>query len=120
MELVPIKEEYYEFVRLLRNSQPGFLTLNVNITHSQQLEYMNKNHRNYHICLLYGEPVGFIGVMQDDIRLCTHPDAQGKGVGTFMLKEIVKIRPNATGRILKDNIASQKAFEKANISYELI
>lgn len=120
MELVPITEEFYEFVRLLRNSQPGFLTLNVNITPDQQVAYMDKNHTNYYIGLLYGEPVGFIGVMKDDIRLCTHPDAQGKGVGTFMLEEIVKIYPNATGRILKNNLPSQKAFEKAKVTYKLI
>ena len=120
MELVPITEEFYEFVRLLRNSQPGFLTLNVNITPDQQVAYMDKNHTNYYIGLLYGEALGFIGVMKDDIRLCTHPAAQGKGVGTFMLEEIVKIYPNATGRILKDNLPSQKAFEKAKVPYKLI
>jgi len=37
-----------------------------------------------------------------------------------MLKEIVKLYPNATGKILEDNIPSQKAFEKANVPYTLI
>jgi len=120
MDLVAITEEYYEFVRLLRNSQPGFLTPNVNITPAQQVKYMNKNHTNYNICLLYGEPVGYIGVLENDIRFCTHPDAQSKGIGTFMLEEIIKIHPNATGRILKDNLPSQKAFNKAKVPYILI
>ena len=118
--LCPLKEEHYEFVRLLRNSQPGFLTPNVNITSEQQIQYMDKNHTHYYICVLKNKPLGFIGVMENDIRLCTHPDAQGKGVATFMLEEIVKLYPNATGRILKDNLPSQKAFEKAKVPYKII
>jgi|TARA_R100000005_G_C4985499_1_gene193971 GNAT superfamily N-acetyltransferase len=119
MELVPITEEYYDFVRVLRNTQPGFL-VHANITPEHQEVYMNKYGKNYYICLLYKKPVGFIGVVDEDIRLCTHPSAQGKGIGTFMLKEIVKLYPNATGKILEDNIPSQKAFEKANVPYTLI
>tara|TARA_R110002020_G_scaffold142235_2_gene314359 strand:+ start:24206 stop:24565 length:360 start_codon:yes stop_codon:yes gene_type:complete len=119
MELVPITEEYYEFVRVLRNTQPGFL-VDANITREHQEVYMNKYGKNYYICLLYKKPVGFIGVVDDDIRLCTHPSTREKGVGTFMLKEIVKMYPNATGQILKFNIASQKAFEKANVPYKII
>tara|TARA_R110002012_G_scaffold47303_1_gene124039 strand:- start:309 stop:671 length:363 start_codon:yes stop_codon:yes gene_type:complete len=120
MILYPLKEEYYEFVRLLRNSQPGFLTPNVNITPEQQIKYMGKNHTHYYICVSENKPLGFIGVMENDIRLCTHPDAQGKGVGTFMLEEIVKLYPSATGRILKNNLPSLKAFEKAKVPYKII
>lgn len=120
MKLYPLKEEHYEFVRLLRNSQPGFLTPNVNITPEQQIKYMDKNHTHYYLCSSETNPLGFIGVMENDIRLCTHPDAQGKGVGTFMLEEIVKLYPDATGRILKDNLSSQKAFEKAKVPYKII
>ena len=30
-------------------------------------------------------------VIKGDIRVCTHPDFQGKGIGSFMIKELTKI-----------------------------
>tara|TARA_R100000005_G_C4942969_1_gene166708 strand:+ start:45 stop:449 length:405 start_codon:yes stop_codon:yes gene_type:complete len=119
MELVPIREEHYEFVRVLRNTSKGFLT-EANITPEEQIEYMNKYHKNYYICLLYEKPVGWIGVIDNDIRLCTHPKYLRHGVGTFMLREIVKIFPDAIGRILADNTRSQKTFQSANVPYTVI
>jgi hypothetical protein len=37
-----------------------------------------------------------------------------------MLSEIKKLYPEATGKILKDNTASRKLFEKCKIPYEVI
>lgn len=122
MELVSVKEEYFEFVRQLRThpeNKKGFI-LQVDITPEQQQKYMSNHLKNYYICLSYGDPVGYVGVIDDDIRVCTHPDHKGKGVGKFMLKEIVKIFPNSTGKIKKDNIASQKLFDKCKVPYTII
>ena len=46
----------------------------------------------------------------DDIRICTHPDYQGKGIGKFMLNEIIKIYPTAYGKVKIENKASQNLF----------
>ncbi len=41
------------------------------------------------------------------------PDHQGKGVGSFMITQITKLRPNIYAKVKLDNISSVKAFEKA-------
>ena len=122
MELIQIKKEYYEFVREMRmhpENVAGFLT-KANITPEDQVEYMKKYGDNYFVALLYGEPVGYVGVIDNDIRICTHPNYKGTGVGRFMLSEIVKLYPQATGRILKDNLASRRLFDLCKVPYKLI
>ena len=67
----------------------------------------------YNIALLGDKPCGYIGAIDGDIRVCTHPDYQGKGIGAFMIKELTNVKPDIYARIKIDNIASVKAFEKA-------
>ena len=122
MELIQINEEYYEFVREMRmhpENVAGFLT-EANITPEDQVKYMKKHGEDYFIALSYGEPVGYVGVIDNDIRICTHPQHQGTGVGRFMLSEIIKLYPQATGRIIKDNVVSRKLFDSCKVPYELI
>lgn len=113
MELVECTEEYWEFVRILRNDDRvvhGFIE-NVKITPEMQKKYMSKYSKNYKISLLDKQPVGFVGVIEDDIRVCTHPDFQGRGVGKFMINECMKIWPNAFAKVKLDNETSIKLFE---------
>jgi GNAT superfamily N-acetyltransferase len=122
MELIPIVEKYYEFVREMRmhpENASGFLE-DADITPTDQVEYMKKHGDNYYIALSYNKPVGYVGVIENDIRICTHPLYKGTGVGSFMLSEIRKLYPQATGRILKDNLASQGLFEKCKVPYTLL
>lgn len=122
MELIAITKDYYEFVREMRmhpENVVGFLE-DANITPEDQVEYMKKHGGDYFIALSYGEPVGYVGVIDNDIRICTHPMYHGTGVGKFMLSEIMKLYPQATGRILKDNVASRKLFDFCKVPYTLI
>ena len=59
-------------------------------------------------------------INEDDIRVCTVPSYQGKGVAKFMLDKIKYMYPNAIGKIKKDNIASQKLFDKCKVPYTII
>ena len=118
LRLVINEEKYYEFIRLLRNdpkNQKGFLE-QVNIDSEQQKKYMNKFNDFYYVCLLCDNPIGYVGVIEDDIRICTDDRYKKSGAGTFMLKEIIKIFPNAKAKILKDNTASLNIFKKCNFS----
>ena len=113
MELVSCTEEYWEFVRALRNDprvQHGFIE-EADISKEQQKEYMEKYSQCYRIALEENDPIGFVGVVENDIRVCTSPESQGKGAGKFMINEIIKIFPNAKAKIKIDNKASLKAFE---------
>tara|TARA_R100001443_G_scaffold63417_1_gene73206 strand:+ start:918 stop:1286 length:369 start_codon:yes stop_codon:yes gene_type:complete len=122
MELVEVSETHYEFIRNLR-MHPKNLKWFLNqseITAEDQVNYMEKHAQDYRVCLLYGEPVGYVGVIENDIRICTHPSFAGNGVGYFMLSEIKKLYPEATGKILKHNTASRKLFEKCKIPFEVL
>jgi GNAT superfamily N-acetyltransferase len=112
MLLVSCSIEYWEFVRNLRldvRVLSGFLNTN-NIDPKQQLEYMKKYSDCYRIALLDGEPAGYVGVVENDIRVCTHPDYQGKGVGKFMINSAIEIWPKAEAKVKIGNEASSSLF----------
>ena len=90
------------------------------ITKEMQKSYMKIYCNNYKVCLLKNDPVGFVGVIDNDIRICVHPDHQQKGIGKFILREIFKLYPQAKGRIKKGNISSQRLFKKCKVPFEII
>ena len=117
MTLILTKNEkkYWDFIRALRSNKSvenGFID-KVQISKKEQEIYMNKYNDNYYVCLNEQIPCGYIGEINGDIRLCTSPEFQGIGVGTFMIKELTKIKKNIFAKIKVENISSIKAFEKA-------
>ncbi len=74
---------------------------------------MEKNSYRYQICLLDGKPVGYIALGdKNDIQYCVDPDYQGKGIGTFMVKELFNKNDKLEAYVKTHNITSQKIFEK--------
>ena len=112
MELVMCTSDYWEFVRELRMDErviDGFIET-IPITSEQQIKYMLSNAQYYRIALVDGKPAGYVGVIKDDIRVCTHPDFQGMGVGKFMINECMDIWPTAYAKVKHGNEASSKLF----------
>ena len=112
MELVECSKEFWEFVRVLRNDervQSGFIK-SIHITEEMQEEYMSKHSQYYRIALVDGVPAGYVGVIEDDIRVCTDPFFQGKGVGKFMINKCMEIWPTAFAKVKVDNEASLRLF----------
>lgn len=115
---------YWEFIRNLRNLdgvREGFIQQEF-ITEKEQQAYMSKHNDCFYICLYEGKPAGYIGIINDDIRVATHPDYQGKGVGSFMVKQIKKKYPSSVAKVKVDNKASLNLFTKCNfkIKYYLL
>lgn len=113
LELVKNEEKYFEFIRLMRthpNNTQGFLE-QVQITKEQQVNYMKKFKNNYWICLNESEPVGFVGEIDGDIRFAVDPTMKNKGIGKFMINELIKITTDVYSKVLIGNISSQKVFE---------
>lgn len=110
--------QYYEFIRKLRNNKKvnNNFVERVYITKKQQQKYMQKNKDKYYVCLYNGQPAGYIGVIDNDIRIAVHPDHQRKGVGTFLIKELTKRYKKSYAKIKIENIASQRLFSKAGFS----
>jgi ribosomal protein S18 acetylase RimI-like enzyme len=113
-ELVKNSPQYWEFIRNLRNMddiKEGFIQQE-EITAIQHAEFMLKYNNNFYICLADEAPAGYVGVINDDIRVATHPDFQGKGIGSFMITQIMEIYPQALAKVKLDNEASIRLFEK--------
>jgi RimJ/RimL family protein N-acetyltransferase len=77
---------------------------------------MEKYEKNYWICLSGNTPVGFVGIVDNDIRLAVQPNTKGLGIGTFMIQELIKNHKDGTAKVLLDNLSSQKVFEKNNFT----
>ena len=86
------------------------------ITQEQQQSYMSKLNDCYYVCLYDDQPCGYVGVINDDIRVATHPDFQGKGVASFMINEIMKIHTNALAKVKVDNHRSLKLFKSCGFT----
>ena len=113
MKLVKCTEEYWEFVRLLRLDErviDGFIKTDT-ITPEMQKVYMNKFAEDYRIALFENTPAGYIGVIDNEIRICTHPDFQRKGVGKFMVQNCMDMWSEAFAKIKINNSASIKFFD---------
>jgi ribosomal protein S18 acetylase RimI-like enzyme len=89
------------------------------ISKSMQQQYMKIYSDNFKIALADNSPAGYIGVIDNDIRVCTSPDYQGQGIGKFMVNECMKIWPNAFAKIKTDNNASLKLFESCGFTTKL-
>ena len=113
MKLVECSSEYWEFIRTLRNDErvlEGFIK-STHITPEMQNQYMSTHSQFYRVALINNTPVGYVGVIEDDIRVCVHPDFQGRGIGKFMINKCLEIWPTAFVKIKINNIASLKLFE---------
>tara|TARA_E500000318_G_scaffold85808_1_gene82124 strand:+ start:2576 stop:2986 length:411 start_codon:yes stop_codon:yes gene_type:complete len=118
MKLVECTSDYWEFVRTLRTDARvagGFIE-QVVITAEEQQRYMSKYSSCYRIALVEEVPAGFVGVIDNDIRVCTHPNYQGKGIGKFMINNCMDIWPEAFAKVKLDNEASIKLFESCGFS----
>ena len=114
LELIDCTENYWDFVRELRNNSEnanGFVNI-VHITENQQIEYMNKYKDQYKICIINKLPVGFIGDIDGDLRVCVSKIWKSKGIATFMVNEYCKTNKNVYAKIKVGNTASIALFQK--------
>ena len=113
LEFVKNEPKYWEFIRTLRNDErvkEGFIQQE-QIEPEQHADYMMVFGHCFHLCLMDGQPAGFIRVLAGDIGICTHPDFQRKGIGKFMVNEVMALEPHAAAKIKLENKASIKLFE---------
>ena len=58
-------------------------------------------------------------MIEDDIRICTHPDYQKRGVGKFMLEEAYKIWPNAHAKIKEIILQAKNSLNQQVLRFSL-
>ena len=114
LQLVPCSERYWEFIRLLRMNRDvegGFIE-RADISVEDKISCMNKYAEDYRVCFDDITPCGYIGVVENDLRICVTPDYWGIGVGSFMLNQTKELWPNPQVRIKVSNVASINLFRK--------
>jgi len=111
LKLVDCNREYWDFVMELRNDLRKGFVCQALIGKEDHYKYMEKYSEHYYICLEEGTPVGWAGSIDQDIRVATHSDHQKKGVGKFLINEIMKLYPDAFAKVKLDNEASLRLFE---------
>jgi len=105
--------QYWGFILELRNDpaiKPGFIQQGY-IREEDHYRFMETLGKNFYICLDNDVPIGYIGVIDRDIRVATHPDHQGKGVAKFMVEELMKGHPDSFAKVKIENEASLRLFE---------
>ena len=111
LELVECERKYWDFILELRNSlREGFIQQET-IKLVDHYRYMETHSCDYYVALENGTPVGWVGEINKDIRVATHPDHQKKGVAKFMINELMKLRPKSYAKVKLDNEASIRLFE---------
>ena len=122
MYMVKCEEKYWSFVLKLRNEfRESFFSQSI-ITDEQHKKFMEKWSKNYFICISHdGEtPLGWVGVVDNDIRVAVKTEFQKQGVAKFMLEYIKVTFPEATAQIFSSNQASINAFNSVGIKNEIV
>jgi len=114
-KIVKNEEKYWDFVRRLRNNnkvQEGFIE-KVNISEQDQNRYMKNHNDDYLICIdeTSNELIGYVGSVDNDIRVAVNPIYQGKGAAKFMIYELLKVFPESYAKVFTNNNASIALFK---------
>jgi ribosomal protein S18 acetylase RimI-like enzyme len=121
IKLIAVTEEWYDFVRICRTApenQSGFIEQKP-ITVAMQHAYMSKYKDCYRIAVNQNtEGIGYIGDVDNDIRIAVHPNYKGKGMGKIMLSLFMESRREGVAKVLKNNQASLRLFTKCNFKIE--
>jgi len=122
IKIVDNDPKYYEFIRILRNDDRvsnGFIQTK-QISEEDQIQYMSKYGSNYIIVLVDGVPAGYAGSIDSDIRVCVHPDFQGKGLGQILIGHLMNRFPDSYAKVKIDNEASKKMFIKCGFKVKYV
>lgn len=114
--LMCCRDQILEIRNLTRD---GFVSQET-ITKEEHYKFMDKYVKDYFIigyplpCVsCIDEVVGFVGVVDGDIRFAIRPEYQGRGLGKKLLNFIREKYPDAIGKVKINNSASSIAFTKA-------
>jgi len=111
------KKKYWNFIGQLRANPKvayGFCET-ATFREEAQVIYMVQNSKYFHVALVEDVPVGYIGLIgsnRDEITYCVHPDYQGTGIGTFMVRELMQISPKIWAKVKSSNLSSAQVFIK--------
>lgn len=119
LELVRNEGKYHEFIRRLRNENKAYFIGQEEITPEAQRRYMAQHGNCYHVCLCDGQPCGYVGCVNGDLRFCVDRPFRAQGVASFMVAKLTAMIPGMTAKVKGDNPASLKTLLKAGYQIDL-
>ena len=112
MEIIKCETCHWDDILEIRNeNREGFGNSDI-IPPEDHFKYMTQNFKNYLICIHLRKVIGFIGHLENDIRLGTRKEYQRRGIAKLMVESFMKKYPEAFAKIKLDNGASLKLFER--------
>jgi|LakMenEpi12Oct12_1017442.scaffolds.fasta_scaffold02023_3 ribosomal protein S18 acetylase RimI-like enzyme len=120
LKLIECNQNYWKNIWEIRNfDKQGFIDQK-EIPIEEHFEFMKKHNSNYKICLKNNEFVGFIGLVNNDLRIAVSKEFKRKGIGKFMVNEFCKNLKINEIKVKIDNDASQKLFESCGYKKEFL
>jgi RimJ/RimL family protein N-acetyltransferase len=111
LKLVNCDQKYWKNIWEIRNfDKEGFVDQK-EILLEDHFKFMEKHHWNYKICLKDDQFVGFIGFVNNDLRIAVSKNNKRQGIGKFILNEFCKNFEINEAKVKITNEASQKLFE---------
>ena len=80
-----------------------------------QIQYMEANSKYFHVVLVNGEFAGYIGLIgpdRNEITYSVDPKYQNKGLGTYMVTQIMQLSPKIWAKVKHNNLSSIHIFQK--------
>ena len=80
-----------------------------------QTKYMEVNSKYFHVVLVNEEFAGYIGLIgpnRNEITYCVDPKYQNKGLGTYMVTQIMQLSPKIWAKVKHNNPSSIYIFQK--------
>ena len=101
LKLVECEEKFWNDILLIRNEDKESFDKQHEITFNEHENFMETNYKFS----------GFIGIVNDDIRVGVKRQYRKMGIGKFMINEFCNIFEINHAKIKINNIVSQKLFE---------
>lgn len=111
LKLVKCEQDFWNDILIIRNEDKDSFNKQHEISLEEHQKFMNINAINYRVATIDGKFAGFVGIVNDDIRVGVKKEYRKIGIGKFMINEFHKIFKINHAKIKIDNIASQKLFE---------
>ncbi len=106
---------YGDFILELRNT---LINPSNPLQYDEWNEYLENNHTWFARVALYNSnPVGYVGIFNNEITIAVIPDFQDRGIGLSLLQDMRKSpafkKEKTYAKVRPENIKSLKAFKKA-------
>lgn len=101
----------FEGIRDIRNANRHAFSNSHLLTCEEHAKFMHLHHSTYRLAFYKTTLVGFIGQVDQDLRLGVSPLWKRKGVGRFMVKNFCRLYPKITVKVKRSNSPSLEFFK---------